>query len=59
MIPRAKILSQIEASFQIHPAAALLGPRQFGKTTLDATLVTNNEKEFRRVQHLKVENWTA
>lgn len=24
---------------------------------LDATLVTNNVKEFERIQHLKVENW--
>jgi tRNA(fMet)-specific endonuclease VapC len=26
---------------------------------LDATLVTNNEKEFKRVKGLKVENWVA
>jgi tRNA(fMet)-specific endonuclease VapC len=27
--------------------------------TLKATLVTNNEREFRRVKGLKVENWLA
>ena len=27
--------------------------------SLDATLVTNNEKEFRRVKGLKIENWVA
>ena len=27
--------------------------------SLDLTLVTNNTREFRRVRHLKVENWTT
>lgn len=27
--------------------------------TLNATLVTNNEKEFRRVKGLRIENWVA
>jgi tRNA(fMet)-specific endonuclease VapC len=27
--------------------------------SLKATLVTNNTREFRRVKHLKVENWAA
>lgn len=26
--------------------------------SLDATLVTNNEKEFAKVESLKIENWT-
>jgi tRNA(fMet)-specific endonuclease VapC len=26
---------------------------------LDATLVTNNEREFRRVKGLKLENWVG
>ena len=26
--------------------------------SLDLTLVTNNEKEFKRVDGLKIENWT-
>jgi len=34
MIPRPDPIRQIEASFQIHPVTALLGPRQCGKTTL-------------------------
>jgi len=34
MIPRPEPLSQIEASFKVHPVTALLGPRQCGKTTL-------------------------
>jgi len=34
MIPRPEPFSQIEASFQVHPVTALLGPRQCGKTTL-------------------------
>jgi len=34
MIPRPGPIRQIEASFQIHPVTALLGPRQCGKTTL-------------------------
>ncbi|MBI9086746.1 MAG: ATP-binding protein [Desulfobacterales bacterium] len=42
MIPRPKILCQIETSFQIHPVTALLGPRQCGKTTL-ARLMAERE----------------
>jgi hypothetical protein len=34
MISRPEPIRQIEASFQIHPVTALLGPRQCGKTTL-------------------------
>ena len=34
MISRPEPLRQIEASFQVHPVTALLGPRQCGKTTL-------------------------
>ena len=42
MIPRPEPLRQIEASFQIHPVTALLGPRQCGKTTL-ARLIAEQE----------------
>lgn len=38
MIPRPEPIRQIEASFQIHPVTALLGPRQCGKTTFLADL---------------------
>jgi len=38
-----------------------IGPNDFivAATTMenDGVLVTNNEKEFKRVKHLKVENW--
>ena len=34
MIPRSAIVSQIERTLSVHPVAALLGPRQCGKTTL-------------------------
>ncbi len=34
MIPRPGAIARIEATFRVHPVAALLGPRQCGKTTL-------------------------
>ena len=34
MIPRPRALDRISNAFRIHPIAALLGPRQCGKTTL-------------------------
>jgi predicted AAA+ superfamily ATPase len=40
MIPRPESIRQIEASFQIHPVTALLGPRQCGKTTLARFIAT-------------------
>jgi predicted AAA+ superfamily ATPase len=40
MIPRPEPIRQIEASFQIHPVTALLGPRQCGKTTLARFIAT-------------------
>ncbi len=42
MVPRPEPIRLIEASFQIHPATALLGPRQCGKTTL-ARLIAEQE----------------
>ena len=42
MISRPEPIRQIEASFQIHPVTALLGPRQCGKTTL-ARLIAEQE----------------
>ena len=38
MIPRPTALEQIAHTFQVHPIAALLGPRQCGKTTLARTI---------------------
>jgi predicted AAA+ superfamily ATPase len=34
MISSPKALNRIESAFRVHPIAALLGPRQCGKTTL-------------------------
>ncbi len=34
MIERARYLRRIDAQFEVHPAVAVLGPRQCGKTTL-------------------------
>ena len=34
MLPRPRALDRISNTFRIHPIAALLGPRQCGKTTL-------------------------
>jgi len=43
MIPRPVPVHQIEASFQVHPVTALLGPRQCGKTTLARYLASQEE----------------
>ncbi|MGD8459432.1 MAG: ATP-binding protein, partial [Desulfobacterales bacterium] len=42
MISRPKALSRIESAFRVHPIAALLGPRQCGKTTL-ARMIAEQE----------------
>ena len=34
MIPRPRVIERINDAFRVHPAAALLGPRQCGKTTI-------------------------
>jgi predicted AAA+ superfamily ATPase len=39
MIPRPRSLARIDETFRVHPVAALLGPRQCGKTTLARILV--------------------
>src|SRR5262249_20523689 len=39
---RAKYLKQIDDHFRIHPACALLGPRQVGKTTLAKMYIEQN-----------------
>src|SRR5512139_1193111 len=38
MIPRPEPLTLIARAFRVHPVAALIGPRQCGKTTLARTL---------------------
>jgi hypothetical protein len=42
MIPRRDAVKRIDEAFKIHPIAALLGPRQCGKTTL-ARLISERE----------------
>lgn len=42
IVPRPKALEAISRAFSIHPVAALLGPRQCGKTTL-ARLIADRE----------------
>ena len=42
MIPRSDAVKRIDEAFKIHPIAALLGPRQCGKTTL-ARLISERE----------------
>lgn len=39
MVPRPRPLQRIDEAFQVHPVAAVLGPRQSGKTTLARLLV--------------------
>jgi hypothetical protein len=34
MIPRPRALERIDETFRVHPVAALIGPRQCGKTTI-------------------------
>ncbi len=46
MIPRPEPFSQIEATFQVHPVTALLGPRQCGKTTLARFMAEKNLSTF-------------
>jgi predicted AAA+ superfamily ATPase len=42
MIPRPDVVKRIDAVLKVHPIAALLGPRQCGKTTL-ARLISERE----------------
>ena len=42
MVPRPRALDRISRAFSTHPIAALLGPRQCGKTTL-ARLIAERE----------------
>lgn len=42
---RPKAIHRIKAAFRVHPAVALVGPRQCGKTTL-ANMITAKESDF-------------
>ncbi len=46
MIPRPEFVRQIEQSFRVHPATALLGPRQCGKTTLARMIASQESSAF-------------
>ncbi len=43
-IPRAFAIDRVSRSFQVHPAVAVVGPRQCGKTTL-ARMFTHNDPQ--------------
>lgn len=47
---------------KLERAGSVIGPMDMliaaHAMSLDATVVTNNEREFRRVRGLRVENWT-
>jgi predicted AAA+ superfamily ATPase len=42
MVPRPHVIDRISAAFRVHPVAALLGPRQCGKTTV-ARMIADRE----------------
>lgn len=44
MIPRPEALERIRRAFRVHPIAALLGPRQCGKTTLARHLASEETR---------------
>lgn len=46
MIPRIEATSRIDRALRLHPIAALLGPRQCGKTTLARTIAEREPCEF-------------
>ncbi len=45
LIERPEAINRIESAFRVHPAVALVGPRQCGKTTL-AHMITDTEPDF-------------
>lgn len=46
MVPRIRALQRVDEAFGVHPVAALLGPRQCGKTTLARILVERDGGAF-------------
>jgi uncharacterized protein len=51
---RKKYINRIENEFKVHPAVALLGPRQVGKTTLAQAFIKKQDKS--KVQYFDLEN---
>jgi predicted AAA+ superfamily ATPase len=46
MIPRSRALDRLAEALRVHPVAALLGPRQCGKTTLARAYAEREPSEF-------------
>ena len=46
MLPRPRALARVDRAFAVHPVAALLGPRQCGKTTLARLIAERGPCEF-------------
>lgn len=51
MIPRTRVEADIARSFRAHPAVALVGPRQSGKTTLARALAAGQRSEVFDLEH--------
>src|SRR5512139_885274 len=51
MIPRPEALKKISRAFRVHPIAALLGPRQCGKTTLAKLLAEQEPCTYFDLEH--------
>jgi len=51
VIPRARIQAELAAAFRVHPAVALVGPRQVGKTTLARTVAAGRPAETFDLEH--------
>jgi hypothetical protein len=51
VIPRARTLANLARAFRVHPAVALVGPRQSGKTTLARTLAAGRRSEIFDLEH--------
>jgi hypothetical protein len=51
VIPRARMLASLASAFRVHPAVALIGPRQSGKTTLARTLAAGRRAEIFDLEH--------
>ena len=51
MISRARISAALERAFRVHPAVALVGPRQAGKTTMARTLAAGGRAEIFDLEH--------
>ena len=46
MIPRPRALERVDRALAVHPVAAILGPRQCGKTTLARVIAAREPSEY-------------